>query len=425
MELYNIMHILTNVIFTYSLYQFFHAFVGNDTINKKYEYLSYILFFIISSGLVFITRMPIVNFLFIIIALFLLAFNYGINLQRKFIIAIFICALLLIIELVLSVTLGFIDISAFKNDAYYSLSTLVLIRVITLIISRLLNRYNSALKKDFSIPIFYYLAILIIMCGSLYLFVLTLERTNINIYSLYLSCLILAVVNVTVVVLDEQIYKFILISNEKNIIEQQNIAYENQIELINQSNEIVRIIKHDMINHLIILNNLYESNKNSEIKPYISNLMQDFKTVSYSNSNNFVINSIINFKLGVLQKEKLNISLNINVPNNSNISAKDLTSVIGNLLDNAIYAMMESEEKILDITIISKMNNLILLIDNSYNGNLLYEKGRFKTTKPFDNSHGFGLISVKKILDKYDGEIQTTFTEKIFSVSVVIPDIQI
>lgn len=385
------------------------------------EFISYLSFFILLNILVFVISVPILDYLFVIILVLAISFNYRVSIEKKISTCVKIYVVLYIIELIIAIKLAVVEFSAFKNDVSYYACMLVLIRGVSLIIAYLVNRYNMMLKKNFSIPIFYYFAILIILAGYLCLFIMIPEKENIDMYNFKTICVTLSVVNILYIFLDEKIYKVFVISHEKNVLEQQNIAYEKQIEVINQSNEAIRIMKHDMINHLTMLNELYDKGNKADIKPYISNLIYDIENEAYSNSNNFVIDSIINFKLSRIKKEEANISLDINVPNALNISAKDLTSVIGNLLDNAIYAMLNTKEKRIDINISYKMDNLIILIDNSCSGNLIYEKGNLKTTKSVANSHGLGLLSVKKILKKYDGEIKTTFTENIFEVSVIIP----
>lgn len=115
-----------------------------------------------------------------------------------------------------------------------------------------------------------------------------------------------------------------------------NMALQNQMEIINQSTEAIRILKHDFKDHLIMLSHLYKSDKTEEIEPYINNLLGNTDNKSFANSNNFIIDSVVNFKLGSIKNNDINLSLSINVPIMVNILAYDLTVVLSNLLDNAI-----------------------------------------------------------------------------------------
>ena len=65
--------------------------------------------------------------------------------------------------------------------------------------------------------------------------------------------------------------------------------------------------------------------------------------------------------------------------------------------------------------------NLIVLIDNSYNGNLIISDGKLQSTKHKKEKHGMGISNVEKIAAKYGGEMYIDYNDKIFSVSVIIP----
>lgn len=209
--------------------------------------------------------------------------------------------------------------------------------------------------------------------------------------------------------------------NEKNILKQQNIAYENQAEIISQSTESIKSLKHDIKNHLIMLDQMYKNDKKDEVEPYIRKILKEIDSGAFSQSNNFVIDSIVNFKLRKLQNTDTKIYLDISVPQSINILAYDITVILGNLLDNAITAILQSDNKKLDLQISCNRGNLIILMDNSFDGKLIIENGKFKTTKSFKVNHGIGLANIEKSLESYGGEIRTEYTSDTFSVDVIVP----
>lgn len=150
--------------------------------------------------------------------------------------------------------------------------------------------------------------------------------------------LFLLLVNITMIFIDEKIYKSIIIENEKNILKQQNEALQSQMEIINQSSENIRLLKHDFKNHILMLENLYKGDKSDEINIYINNLLWSIEKETFSNTNNFVIDNILNFKMRSIKNSDIKLSMDINVPITINILAHDLTTILANLLDNAITA---------------------------------------------------------------------------------------
>jgi len=418
---YEIIHIVTNTIFTFAIYKLFHTFFNEDVYDRKIEKLSYLLYFVSSSALIFITRIPLIILIFTVSFLFIISLNYKSSIQKKIIVSSLIYAILFVIEILVSVSIGFIDISAVNSSTFNSVVGLILIRTITMIVAYLLNRYKSSSRKDFQIPKIYYFAFIIILFGTLYLFVTSLENDNLTIYKVLVSGAILITVNVTMIMIDEKIYNSIVATNEKNILKQQNIAYENQAEIINQSTESIKALKHDMKNHFIMLNEMYKNSKKDEIETYIGKILDEIDSGGFSQSNNFVIDSIINFKLRKLQNTDTKINIDISVPQSINILAYDITVILGNLLDNAITAILKSKNKKLDLRISCNMGNLIILMDNSFDGKLIIENGKFKTTKPFRANHGIGLTNIEKSLENYGGEMRTEYTTDTFSVDVIIP----
>lgn len=418
---YSITHIITNIIFTFSLYKLFRTFFVLKKGNERKEILAYVIYYFLSSILVFVTRVPLITFFFTIIALFLISLNYSAAIHKRIITIFLIYTILFVIELIVSVAFGVVIIPLTKYKNYDAVTAVIITRTITMIITYLLNRYVRPVNQAIKIPTIYYCAIITILCGTLYLFIITLQNDVITMNAILIRGFVLIVVNVTMVLIDEKIYKSIVLENEKNILELQNNAQESQINIINQSMETVRIIKHDMKNHVLMIKSLYENEKNKEAEDYICRTLHEIDNNSLSNSRNFIIDSIINFKLNTIKDKNVDIKLDVCVPQVINISANDITSILGNLLDNAISALMKVEYRMLDLQISCKMGNLIILIDNSYDGNLVYENGKLKTTKIFKNDHGIGISSIEKILDKYGGEINIEHTNDMFSVAVVIP----
>ena len=418
---YEMVHIATSPIFTFAIYKLFHSFFVGQVHNKQVELLSYCGYTILLSAIIFITRVPLIMLMFNVIFLFIISFNYQSSIQKKIVATSFIYSILLLVEIIVSVGIGFLDISIYNDSSFESIVGLILIRTITMIVAYLLSRYKNSNNNNFSLPPLYYLAFTIILFGTLYLFTTSLENDNLTIYNVLLSGTILIIVNVTMIIIDERIYNALILANEKNILKQQNIAYENQAEIISQSMESIKSIRHDMKNHLIMLSEMYRNNKSGEAETYIEDIIDEIDNGGFSKSNNFVIDSIINFKLRTLLGTNTKITVNINVPQQINIFAYDLTVILGNLLDNAITAVLKSKNKKLDLQISCNMGNLIILIDNSYDGKIIIENGQLKTTKTLNSNHGIGLINIEKSLANYDGEMRTEYTTEMFSVAVIIP----
>lgn len=106
------------------------------------------------------------------------------------------------------------------------------------------------------------------------------------------------------------------------------------------------------------------------------------------------------------------------------INTVDLYAILGNAMDNAIEAVEkfdELEKRQIDVMIYRQQNFLVMNIINPIDGNLIYE-GEFPvTTKGDKKFHGYGLRSIKYILNKYDGVLNISEEDGCFSLKILIP----
>lgn len=419
---YELVFIITSPIYIYSIFKLLTTFFIRDDRNNKLEFAYYLAYSIISSTLIFITKIPIIVMFINLIGIYLLSLNYIESLWRRFINVIYIYSIGIVIEVLVLGIMGFYGSSIFKNSEFNSVIGLFLVRTATLIGTYLINKHHSVNNTFVKIPIFYYLSILIILFGTLYLYIYSLNSPDLNIYRVCISGTILIVVNVTLMFIDEKIYKSIIISAEKHILQEQSEAYKNQIQLYDNSNNLIKSIRHDMKNHIVILDALFTNGSYDDFKEYILKLNVELSNQSIVNSNNYIIDSILNFKLEKAIEYDINLKLDINVPPKINISDYDITIILGNLLDNALMGCVNSYNKYLLISINQSLNNsLVIFIDNSYDGKVVFKDGKYITTKKSKLNHGLGIENIKKSVNKYGGEINIKNFDNMFSVSIILP----
>jgi len=84
--------------------------------------------------------------------------------------------------------------------------------------------------------------------------------------------------------------------------------------------------------------------------------------------------------------------------------------------------LMQVEESKRIINLHVKMVNDMLVIreNNYYVGELVFENGLPKTTKPDDRSHGFGMKSIRFICEKYGGSYTLSTDDGVFELNIVM-----
>ena len=425
MPIYDTISILTTPIYIIAVYKAICIFLGERISSKKIELLSYSLYAITLTIFYIVVKIPILLLIFNIIAYFLISFNYSKNVFKNIICAFSVVSFFLVIEALVFISLGFFELTFFESSQYSSIIGLLLSRMTMLLFANLLHKYKKSKIQNTPVPPYYYIAHTLILFGILYLFILSFERDLLLIPQVIISSVIVLIINIMIIFVDNKIYDTILLNNERNMLKQQNTAYENQTAIINQSLTTIRYLKHDMKNHIISLESMYDNSKPEEAKEYAKNILEQMDgNTQFVQSNNFIIDSIVNFKLQELKNLAIDLNIDIKVSPQLNILAYDLTTILGNLLDNAVTALKQipqSKDRKLNLSIYCNKGSLIILIDNSFNGKLSFKNGKFKTTKSVKSNHGFGLESVEKSVARYGGNTQIEHTDNIFSVAVLIP----
>ena len=101
----------------------------------------------------------------------------------------------------------------------------------------------------------------------------------------------------------------------------------------------------------------------------------------------------------------------------------DVYAMFGNALDNAMEAvekMRDIERRYIGMKIWSDKGMVMIHIENCYDGELCLEGKLPRTTKRDTRYHGFGMKSIRMIVDKYDGDMSIHVGE-LFTISILIP----
>ncbi len=184
---------------------------------------------------------------------------------------------------------------------------------------------------------------------------------------------------------------------------------ENNRILQNLQDEL-RGFRHDFSNIICTIGGYVQVKDMEGMAKYYSQIQKDvIKMNNLGALNPESINNPAVFTLITSKYSKaleLGIEMNINVflnLNTLNMKIYEFTRILGILLDNAIQAAQECDEKIINLEIRkeSKRNRQILLVENTYNNKdvdteKIYEKN-FSTK---EGNSGLGLWEVRQILKK-------------------------
>jgi len=380
-------------------------------------WLSYLLYFILAGVERFMFNTMISHILFVIPLVFIITLNYESSLLKRL-------AVTISNYVVFSIAVIFVYIPAYHlayEHVYileYSLGSLL-----SLFIALHLNRFKTIRKNDNSSPLFWVLALAM---PSTVIIVLVVDNMGFHNVSSLLSFVFLMGANLLIFF----VYESLSVAHENKrkqaLYIQEKESYFTQCQLMQESVESIKSIRHDMKLHLATALDFTANNKADEATNYLKGLLGNIeKNEIYSNTKNIAFDSIINFKLNSAKQDKIKLDIRLLVPPSLNIEVADIVTIIGNLLDNALDAVSKVEEKIIKLDIEYSRESLFIQVENSFDGIVKYEKeadeGKKRIiTRKGGSEHGHGLKNIRKSVEKYNGHIDINHDDSVFSVGVLL-----
>lgn len=220
-------------------------------------------------------------------------------------------------------------------------------------------------------------------------------------------------------------YIFIKIQfDQKTKFEQEQViqdlhARERSYNELKSLNFELQKLRHDT-KHILVLANQYILNKDFD---KLNQLFEEVNEVANNSDYIFTgiqgIDSILNQKLSVANSLNIKSKMTINIDNKINIDDKDLAIILGNLLDNAIENNDPNDKHLwVEIKIINEY--LFIKASNTIKESAKEKNSWLKTKKENKENHGYGILSIKSIVRKYEGSLDFYESNKVFNAEVLL-----
>ena len=188
----------------------------------------------------------------------------------------------------------------------------------------------------------------------------------------------------------------------------------------------IRGIRHDINDHIIVLGNLLEKGNVDEAVTYLNEWQNGFPMPEINaKTGNPVTDIVISEKR--LEAEEVGIDFvhNFHYPTSGKVESIDIGVILNNALSNAIRAASASDNARIEVKAWKNNNAYLIQVNNSFSGKLSLDPqtGLPETSKKDKESHGYGLMNMKRITEKYYGTIQLEQREDmvIFTALLMIP----
>ena len=185
----------------------------------------------------------------------------------------------------------------------------------------------------------------------------------------------------------------------------------------------IRALKHDMGNHICVLESLFMKNEKAEFEKYLSKLKANWnESVAEIKTGNPITDVILIQKQKEAEENGIDFKCEFYYPENSSINAFDVSVILNNALSNAFEGVKDSKNPYVVLSAYRKKNAYMIEVENCINKRVVIddETGLPETTKQDKDGHGFGLFNIRKVARKYYGDIDISQDENSFKLTVML-----
>lgn len=417
-------------------FTFFDIFAVKRNRNKIEVILSIIILMLSSRLCVhFLKKYTIIKMLLMVLIIILaMWFLYEISLVKTLILVFFVQSIVTITDYIVIMILAKIygDIttlggaSSLIGRLILILSRLILFAIL-IVISRISSKKRNNVTADMSnkewiqfliFPIFTICAVMLMVNSVMKSY----HSDIVPVY--YIIAIGLIVLNLVVFHLISEILEHSRKMKEAQILRQQSIG---QVELYNSMREnynIQRQRTHEYKNQIVCMDMLMKKKDYSKLENYIGNISDGLDAqLDMVDTNNDVVNAILNAKYYEAIKNDVLFVLKINDLSDIKVSDEDIVTILSNLLDNAIEAAKQCNvgKRTVKIKLLSEDDVLTIAVSNTYKTEpMLTEDGYIRTTKNNKEEHGWGIRNIVATLEKYDAEYIIDYKNGEFVFSIMM-----
>jgi len=213
-----------------------------------------------------------------------------------------------------------------------------------------------------------------------------------------------------------------------------NIKTESLLQNYEQMNthfHEVNSIKHDIRNHLTALHVLLKDNRYDEAQSYLDKYAIEIGEITEAvYHGNYLINAMMHDFVRQAKEKNIKFSLNLKA-SPKNIADPDLVSLLTNIIENSFEAcekLPPERERFINLSISRREPYLAITCENSNPGNIKTDSeestgGKLITSKK-KRGHGYGLQTVERLTQTYNGLMDIIYDDEVFSITVALKDAQ-
>lgn len=191
------------------------------------------------------------------------------------------------------------------------------------------------------------------------------------------------------------------------LLESNYAALHDNMDFQISSSEKIKKSRHDMKRHLMTVRTLLESENISNARQLLNELEEQIDSIKIElaeSTGNPLIDAVILQNAAICENKHISFSYKLTVLPKLSIGDADLSSVLSNLLSNAIEASENTDEPFVELDISIYKSFLSVSVKNSCCHTVTVSADGLVTSKEDRELHGYGTQIISDIASKYGGE---------------------
>ncbi len=204
-------------------------------------------------------------------------------------------------------------------------------------------------------------------------------------------------------------------AQQENLLALQRTQYSQITRYIDET----RRARHDLSQHLRLINQYLNTGSQDALREYVERYEESLppnRNITFC--KNYAVNTILCYYYEETRQSGVDFSASLDLPEVLPISEPEFCSMLGNLLENALFACRAAKEAAPFIRVLAKTEGgiLWLTIDNTSLQEPTWQDGRLRSSR--HEGFGLGTASVRTTAVNHNGDASFQWEDEVFYASV-------
>lgn len=211
---------------------------------------------------------------------------------------------------------------------------------------------------------------------------------------------------------------------ELRLREERMLAQTRSAEELETMYEQLRSLRHDIKHQFGAVHELLARGESEEAKQYLDKMLCEaehgLEDTYYIMTMNKPVDAVLNSFYRKCIENSIQTEFEVRETELKQIDVYDLCLVISNLCENAYEACERCGRKQIRLELCNKRSYIWFRIGNAIEHSVLRDNQELATTKENKSEHGFGMKTVRRLVEKYEGAMEVYEADAMFWVEVIL-----